>query len=421
VPPGSVDVPLSASTRRFLEPIVGVDPASVNVYQAPHGADATRGADAVTVGDDIVLAAGQAGESPRALGLLAHELTHVALERAAPSQAPVNAAADAQTSAPTRAIESETEAEGIDQPLARQASGAQPPDMQAATSPQHAASSQPGSASTTPNTDAPIRGQADNPATEQPPKPADDAHGEEEAAARQVESGVIAAAQVWAGDVADSSPGATARPFAAPGSDLAATHFATAAHAASTHDEPPTATAAPLTPTSSQTNFSHAPWLDAQPGDSATSNTTENLVSTPPPWDTESHATAEPQVADPWGGLPAPWQPLPEWLTSPSAFVTTVDSAGLNGVNGHTTATNGAGAGSSNGATGNNTGGNNAGGGDGGAHFADTDRSLPPPAPPSTATPTPAAPPVEPDLDALAHQVYTILKRRLASERRRLS
>ena len=84
---GSVEVPLSASARRFLEPIVGIDPASVNVYQAPHGAAATRGADAVTVGNDVVLAAGQAGESPRALGLLAHELTHVAHERAAQANA----------------------------------------------------------------------------------------------------------------------------------------------------------------------------------------------------------------------------------------------------------------------------------------------------------------------------------------------
>jgi hypothetical protein len=30
-------------------------------------------------------------------------------------------------------------------------------------------------------------------------------------------------------------------------------------------------------------------------------------------------------------------------------------------------------------------------------------------------------PPAPPDLDALAHQVYTILKRRLSAERRRLN
>src|SRR5205814_4871925 len=76
VPYDAIEVAVPQSTRRFLEPLVGIDPASVNVYQAPHGAPATRGADAVTLGEDVVLAAGQAGSSPDALGLLAHELTH---------------------------------------------------------------------------------------------------------------------------------------------------------------------------------------------------------------------------------------------------------------------------------------------------------------------------------------------------------
>jgi hypothetical protein len=80
VPSASV-VTIPQSTRRFLEPLVGVDPSSVRVLLAPPGAAETRGADALTLGDDIVLAAGQAGASPQALGLLAHELTHVALAR----------------------------------------------------------------------------------------------------------------------------------------------------------------------------------------------------------------------------------------------------------------------------------------------------------------------------------------------------
>ncbi len=79
--PSASVVAIPQSTRRFLEPLVGVDPSSVRVLQAPTGAPETRGADALTLGDDIVLAAGQAGASPQALGLLAHELTHVALAR----------------------------------------------------------------------------------------------------------------------------------------------------------------------------------------------------------------------------------------------------------------------------------------------------------------------------------------------------
>src|SRR5207302_1384785 len=81
VVPSATVVSIPQSSRRFLEPLVGVDPATVRVLQAPTGAAETRGADALTLGDDIVLAAGQAGDSPQALGLLAHELSHVALAR----------------------------------------------------------------------------------------------------------------------------------------------------------------------------------------------------------------------------------------------------------------------------------------------------------------------------------------------------
>lgn len=74
--------PLSARTRRFLRPLVGIDPDSARVHrdaQAARLADAYH-ADAVTQGNNVELAAEYAGamETPETLGLLAHELTHVA-------------------------------------------------------------------------------------------------------------------------------------------------------------------------------------------------------------------------------------------------------------------------------------------------------------------------------------------------------
>lgn len=85
VPPARVRQapPLPESTRRFLQPLVGVDPASVQVYRdtAADRIAASYRADAATTGDTIVVAAGHTLEEPRSLGLLAHELTHVARER----------------------------------------------------------------------------------------------------------------------------------------------------------------------------------------------------------------------------------------------------------------------------------------------------------------------------------------------------
>ncbi len=74
--------PLSSRTRRFLRPLVGIDPASVQIHrdaQAARLADAYH-ADAVTLGNDVELAAEHTAtmETPETLGLLAHELTHVA-------------------------------------------------------------------------------------------------------------------------------------------------------------------------------------------------------------------------------------------------------------------------------------------------------------------------------------------------------
>jgi uncharacterized membrane protein YgcG len=341
--------------------------------------------DAVTVGNDIVLAAGQAGESPEALGLLAHELTHVARERsAAGGETPVQTAA---TRGPSELIDASSKPSPDPNIAARLAPGAtgQAPSAGSEASVGRAAA----------HVDATV------PATT-PSETRD-----EEAAARRVEGLVIAAAEAAVGPFSDAAPGATTPPFATPADDLAAARLAASARAAVNQDWN---TAAALPPTDSDQPAGAPPW-NLEPANGAT-------------------ADDQPNPTDPWGGLPAPWQPLPAWLTSPNAFVTTVDSAGLN--NGYApdaavstnSGVNGSGGSAHVGSSG--TGGTTGGGagstsgGGGGAHFAESDRALQvPPAPPAAAAGAPAA--VEPDLDALAHQVYTILKRRLASERRRLS
>jgi hypothetical protein len=72
--------PLSMRTRRFLRPLVGFDPVHVRVHRGSSASRlaAAHRADAVTLGDDIALAAGYPDDQPQTLGLLAHELTHVA-------------------------------------------------------------------------------------------------------------------------------------------------------------------------------------------------------------------------------------------------------------------------------------------------------------------------------------------------------
>jgi hypothetical protein len=77
-------VQLAESTRRFLRPLVGVDPESVRIYRGELADQVTReqAADAATAGDAILLAPGNHDETaPQTLGLLAHELTHVARQR----------------------------------------------------------------------------------------------------------------------------------------------------------------------------------------------------------------------------------------------------------------------------------------------------------------------------------------------------
>jgi hypothetical protein len=74
---------LTASSRTLLHAATGVDPASVPVYRGTEAARATaaHNADALTDGEAIALGAGHATDTPEALGLLAHELAHVAQRR----------------------------------------------------------------------------------------------------------------------------------------------------------------------------------------------------------------------------------------------------------------------------------------------------------------------------------------------------
>lgn len=79
-PPASLGEP----ARAFLRPLLGIDPASVTVHEgvdAGAAADA-RKADALAVGERIVAPpASTTSDTPESLGLLAHELTHVARQR----------------------------------------------------------------------------------------------------------------------------------------------------------------------------------------------------------------------------------------------------------------------------------------------------------------------------------------------------
>lgn len=82
-PPVSEAMPLRETSRRFLEPLAGIDPANAHIHQGPIAEQMTSAlhADALTQGTDIFLGAGQATDTPEGLGLLAHELTHVARNR----------------------------------------------------------------------------------------------------------------------------------------------------------------------------------------------------------------------------------------------------------------------------------------------------------------------------------------------------
>jgi len=98
------------ATRRFLKPLVGIDPAEVHLYRGETAAQVTaaRQADAVTVGDNILLAPGQAADDPRGAALLAHELTHVARRREPAFVPPVIGGAPPSTDDETLAAQVES-------------------------------------------------------------------------------------------------------------------------------------------------------------------------------------------------------------------------------------------------------------------------------------------------------------------------
>jgi hypothetical protein len=95
--------PLLESTRRFLRPLVGIDPATVPVVRGPIADRLVRdaGADAAAVADAVVLPSEHDERSPRTLALIAHELTHVAQRRQPRFVPPVVRA----SSAPGRSVE----------------------------------------------------------------------------------------------------------------------------------------------------------------------------------------------------------------------------------------------------------------------------------------------------------------------------
>jgi hypothetical protein len=75
--------PLMERTRRFLKPLTGIDPVNIPFLRGvPADMLTSRAqADALAIGDTIVLGAGHAEHDPQTLGVLAHELTHIARAR----------------------------------------------------------------------------------------------------------------------------------------------------------------------------------------------------------------------------------------------------------------------------------------------------------------------------------------------------
>ncbi|NNJ11017.1 DUF4157 domain-containing protein [Chloroflexales bacterium ZM16-3] len=105
--------PVRDATRRFLRPLVGIDPAEVRILRGPEADRATSalGADAITAGETVAFAAGQSEDSPAGLGLLGHELTHVARRRNPGFIPPALRAAMAAPPTGEEAIARQTESE----------------------------------------------------------------------------------------------------------------------------------------------------------------------------------------------------------------------------------------------------------------------------------------------------------------------
>ncbi|NWG22610.1 MAG: DUF4157 domain-containing protein [Chloroflexi bacterium] len=289
VPPQRGVSPLPEPARRFLRAAVGVDPATVHMVRGPEAGRVTTAyrADAVTRGEHIALAPGEGDTSPEGLGLLAHELTHVARWRNS----------------------------GVIPPIAR-------PQARAAGL-------------------APA-----------PPGPGVD----EEALARTVEAQTIKAAR---------------------------TRFV-----------PPT-THAPrgvsmVTPGAATHAVAHTPVLRDGP-----------VPATMPPDAGRQERIPADEARTRWGNLPAPWEPLPDWLATPPAPVTaSVQPTPILAAETPAPVAPQAPEPPV-------------------VRAAETARTVPAPERPQHDERQQETAPA-PDLDALARQVYAVLKRRLAAERRRL-
>ncbi len=295
-PSSAPPTPLPEAVRHFLAPVVGIDPAEVPVRRDAdaHAAASAYRADAITDGATIALAPGNdALESPRTLGLIAHELTHIARRRDPLFVPPVLRARGTAPASPLSTSDIVT---------------AQPES-------------------------APDAG--------------------EEAIALRVENRVIRAARAFR-----------------PGIERAGESSL---------------------PEQKNTSTAHDMWADEI-----------DLRAVPP----APIAAAE----DPWGGLPMPWEPLPDWLTDPNTGnAPTAQPTAIAAIAAPAPMTFAAMS-------------------DAAPAFTDAapaiqrageERGTEAEGEPATVTPTPPEhAPTEPDLDALSRQVYAILKRRLAAERR---
>ena len=295
--------PLSPSTRRFLRPLVGIDPDTVRIHRGTHAealADAHQ-ADAVAVRDDVVLGAGHDEREPDTIALVAHELTHAARARDRRFVPPIARAAQAPTPS------------------------------------------------------SPERGRS---GVASKPSAVDD----EEALAQVVEARVRAAA----------TREREQRPTVVPNADL----------------DPDV----DFDRDADLESDLHGPAADAASSDvSGTSAPRARRAAPTPP--------AERTRQSPWGALPAPWEPLPPSIgssrpaTSPPTIASSPSPASPASENGSATPAPA-------------------------VHTAERGRESAGEEPPH------ADPPDDdgakgPDIDVLARQVYDVLKRRLAAERRR--
>lgn len=127
--------PLPLGAQAVLSRALGADVGHVRLIRDAHAAAATAqaAADALAVGDAVLLSPGQDLASPRGLGLLAHELTHIlrdrdpsfvpAVLRAAPSAGPVAPAQPLPTAPGGSPADEETLAEQVEARVGAQSAG----------------------------------------------------------------------------------------------------------------------------------------------------------------------------------------------------------------------------------------------------------------------------------------------------------